>query len=202
MNLILIFQNHQSINQILYQDIFKQDNILKLKNYHYQLPLTQSRYFRRKTIDQSYPVASNVILVTVNPKPTVSISKSPSTTSSGSWPDGIAITLTATSGLSSYSWSPISGSKSTLSVTPTTTTTYNLTVTDANGCENNASTQVPITFLNPGTLNNQSICGKQRGFRVFTKEQPPHCCWQQIPRYYSLYSNFYRIESVASELQH
>ena len=149
------YQWQISSNNIDWSDIGNANT----QNYHYQLPLTQSRYFRRKTIDQSYPVASNVILVTVNPKPTVSISKSPSTTSSGSWPDGIAITLTATSGLSSYSWSPISGSTSTLSVTPTTTTTYNLTVTDANGCENNASTQVPITFLNPGTLNNQSICG-------------------------------------------
>ena len=69
------------------------------------------------------------------------------------------MTLTATSGLSSYLWSPIAGSSASLSVSPTTTTTYNLTVTDANGCENNASTQVPITYLNPGTLNNQSICG-------------------------------------------
>ena len=129
------------------------------QNYHYQLPLTQSTYFRRLTIDQSYEVASNVFLVTVNPRPTVSISKSPSTTSSGAWPDGINMTLTATSGLSSYLWSPIAGSSASLSVSPTTTTTYNLTVTDANGCENNASTQVPITYLNPGTLNNQSICG-------------------------------------------
>ena len=129
------------------------------QNYHYQTALTQSTYFRRNTIDQTYSVDGNIILVTVNPKPSVTISKSPNATNNNHWPDGISMTLSATTGMSTYSWSPIAGSNSSITVSTQNATTYNLTVTDANGCENSTSEHISIWTLSPGTLSNQSLCG-------------------------------------------
>lgn len=77
--------------------------------------------------------------VTVNPLPTVSISAGGPTT----FCDGGAVTLTASSG-SSYLWST---GATTSSIIASTTGNYSVTVTNANGCSNEASQPVTVNPL-------------------------------------------------------
>jgi PKD repeat protein len=97
--------------------------------------------------------STDVVIVTVNPLPTVSVS--PITICAGA-----SGTLSA-SGASVYSWSPGLSSTTGTSVTanPTSTTTYTVTGTTVAGCQN--STTVTVT-VNPGPAANAgtdvSIC--------------------------------------------
>lgn len=77
-------------------------------------------------------------LVNVNTAPTASIS----TTSTGICQGGCA-TLTASGG-QTYNWMPGNLSGSTINPCPTTVTAYTVTVTDANGCTDNASAIVNV----------------------------------------------------------
>jgi PKD-like domain len=77
--------------------------------------------------------ASAIVNLTVNPRPTASISGSDDVCTGG------AITLTASGGVS-FLWTP--GNLSTQSINVTQPGTYQVTVTDAAGCQNTASKTV------------------------------------------------------------
>lgn len=79
--------------------------------------------------------------VSINSTPTASITASPV---SGAVCAPGTVTLTANAGMSSYAWSNGLVSQS---ITVSTSGTYTVTVTDANGCTNNASQVVTINPL-------------------------------------------------------
>ena len=119
-------------------------------------------YFRRVATINGLPVNSNVVTITVNPKPTITISpSSPAINTNGS------VTLTA-NGASSYTWSPAANLSATTgaSVTAgplTTTSVYVITGTiTATGCVNTATVTVTVNIVSnvlPGTIgSDQTIC--------------------------------------------
>jgi len=128
---------------------------------NYQLPLNQSIWFRRKTIDQGDGYYTQPVQVIVRAKPTASISSNRNP-SSGALPDGASVTLTApTAAGYTYSWTPGNATTSSITVLPQATVTYTVTVTEtANNlaCSNSASRLITIDPLRPGTLSNQSVC--------------------------------------------
>ncbi|MFN4892397.1 MAG: PKD-like domain-containing protein [Bacteroidota bacterium] len=116
------------------------------------------------TYEQIQPVT-----VTINALPTVSIGvaeTSGTTVNDGTICTGDAATLTA-SGAATYVWST-TATTAAITVSPTTTTTYTVTGTDANGCQNTASTTITVNALpvanivlaeTSGTTNNDgTIC--------------------------------------------
>ena len=112
------------------------------QNLVFSTSLAATTYFRRKTIDQTVEVVTNIIKVTVNPKPTMSIA-----TDSGdsSLCAGNSMLLTAT-GATTYSWTlgaTVLGTSGTLTVSPTTTTTYDVVGTSAFGCVSDLA-DIPI----------------------------------------------------------
>jgi hypothetical protein len=94
------------------------------------------------------PVTSNGISVTLNPLPTVPTITSIGTISSCS---GGSLTLSAPAGLSSYSWNT---GATTTSITVTQSGNYTVTVTNANGC---ARTSVPYV-VNASFLQSPNVC--------------------------------------------
>ncbi|MFZ1619930.1 MAG: hypothetical protein WAT72_04775, partial [Microgenomates group bacterium] len=95
--------------------------------------------------------ASTSVIVTVNPLPTPAIAGNTVICS------GASTTLIASGG-STYVWSN-GATTSAITVSPTSTTTYNVTVTDANGCQ--ASTSVTVSVLTlPSTIitGNIEVC--------------------------------------------
>jgi hypothetical protein len=109
------------------------------------------------------------VVVTINALPTVSIAvteTSGSTANDGSICAGASATLTA-SGATSYVWST-TATTAAITVSPATTTSYTVTGTDANGCQNTASTTITVNALpvpsitvaeTSGTTNNDgTIC--------------------------------------------
>ncbi|MFM9050896.1 MAG: PKD domain-containing protein, partial [Bacteroidota bacterium] len=71
---------------------------------------------------------------------------------------GFPATLNGSGGVN-YSWSPGGATTASITVSPNSTTQYNVTVTDANGCQNSSSARV---IVNPAPLAdagpNQSLC--------------------------------------------
>ncbi len=109
------------------------------------------------------------VTVTINALPTVSISvteTSGTTANDGTICAGDAATLTA-SGAATYVWST-TATTAAITESPATTTTYTVTGTDANGCQNTASTTITVNALpvasivvaeTSGTTNNDgTIC--------------------------------------------
>ncbi|MBK8670918.1 MAG: T9SS type A sorting domain-containing protein [Saprospiraceae bacterium] len=95
--------------------------------------------------------ASTSVIVTVNPLPT------PAITGNTVICSGASTTLAASGG-TTYVWSN-GATTSAITVSPTSTTTYNVTVTDANGCQ--ASTSVTVSVLTlPSTIitGNIEVC--------------------------------------------
>lgn len=94
-----------------------------------------------------------VIIVTVNPLPTITVSTANTIICTGE-----TTTLTA-NGASTYSWNQ-GGTGSTISVSPKTTNTYTVTGTDSNGCKNNAVITQSVslcTDLNQFVVTNNKI---------------------------------------------
>jgi hypothetical protein len=96
----------------------------------------------------------------------VTVNALPSATSSNSSPvcEGNSVNLTATGG-GTYAWSGPNGFSSTLqnpvisNVTAINSGNYTVTVTDANGCTNTASTSVTVNALPSATSSNSSpVC--------------------------------------------
>src|SRR5690554_229767 len=83
---------------------------------------------------------TKTVMVTANPVPTVSAGSNTTICA------GEATSLTA-SGASSYSWNHSLGNGATHSVSPTSGTTYEVTGTDANGCENTAQVTINVNAL-------------------------------------------------------
>ncbi len=95
------------------------------------------------TFDQVLPVT-----VTINALPTISIAvaeTSGTTANDGTICVGGSATLTA-SGATSYVWST-AATTADITVSPTVTTPYTVTGTDANGCQNTASTTITVNAL-------------------------------------------------------
>ena len=95
--------------------------------------------------------ASDSVMVNVNPLPIATIS-----------PDvhicyGSGATLTAGGG-TSYNWIPTGSSSSAITVSPTITTPYTVIVTDGNGCNDTASTQVIVHTAPIVALQSLFIC--------------------------------------------
>lgn len=83
------------------------------------------------------------ITITVNPLPTVTANASASSICNGD-----PVTLTG-SGATSYTWD--NGVTDGVAFTPTATTTYMVTGTDANNCQNTATTTVTVTTVDVTT---------------------------------------------------
>ncbi|MBK8670920.1 MAG: hypothetical protein IPN89_16320 [Saprospiraceae bacterium] len=95
--------------------------------------------------------ASTSLTVTVNPLPTPAIAGNTVICNGGS------TTLTASGG-TIYVWSN-GASTSAITVSPTSTTTYNVTVSDANGCQASTSVIVTVNPLpTPAITGNTVIC--------------------------------------------
>lgn len=106
-------------------------------------------------IDLNGCMDTAVVIVTVNPLPTVTAATSGTTMCAG----GTA-TLTA-GGATTYTWSANAGSSNndTTSVTPGNTDTYTVTGTDANGCSNTATVQITVNPTPTLTATgNQVVC--------------------------------------------
>jgi hypothetical protein len=165
---------------------------------NYQSPLSQSIWFRRRTMDQGVEFYTQPIQVIVRAKPTATISSNRNP-SSGYLPDGAEVILTAPTFTGyTYSWTPGNATTSSITVTPQSTLTYTVTVTEtANNlsCTNTASRQVSIDPLRPGTLNNQSVCsgatpvmisatgsggGSGSGFTYTWEQSTDNATWNSI----------------------
>ena len=93
--------------------------------------------------------ASDAAVLTVNALPTVTLGANQAICS------GSSTALTPGTGYTSYAWSTSSAAQ-TISVS--TANTYTVTVTDANGCANNASVVVSVNALPVVNLSNTSVC--------------------------------------------
>jgi PKD repeat protein len=118
--------------------------------------LTSNTYFRRM-VTSCTTMYSNIILITVNPIPSVGVSPTAATICANS-----PTTLTA-SGATSYTWTPTGGlsapNAATTTANPAVTTTYTVSGL-ANGCSGNATVTVtvntnPIITITPAS---STIC--------------------------------------------
>lgn len=86
--------------------------------------------------------------LTVNPLPTISISASSTSICAG---DSVTLTASGAGAGGSYSWSD-GQTTAAITVTPGATITYNVTGTDANGCQNTADQQITVTAVDVATV--------------------------------------------------
>jgi hypothetical protein len=89
------------------------------------------------------------VTVTINALPTVAVSvaeTSGTTANDGTICAGGSATLTA-SGATTYTWAPGGATTTAITVNPATTTVYTVTGTDANGCQNTASSTITVNAL-------------------------------------------------------
>ncbi|MCF8298524.1 MAG: PKD domain-containing protein [Saprospiraceae bacterium] len=120
-------------------------------------PNTTSTYTVTGT-DQNGCSGEDVIVVDVNPLPTISINASSDTICLGQ-----STTLTA-SGASTYAWTPATGLSSTsgssITASPITTTTYYVQGVNANACENDDSITIVVNQVLTLSVNPSSptIC--------------------------------------------
>jgi len=96
-------------------------------------------------------VNTSSVTVVVNPLPTVSVSASSNTICAGS------SSLLSASGAATYTWMPGNLTGSLITVLPASSTTYTVTGTDANGCNNTATSlitvnAIPIVALGPDVI--------------------------------------------------
>ncbi|MBK8670922.1 MAG: hypothetical protein IPN89_16330 [Saprospiraceae bacterium] len=113
-------------------------------------PASTTTYYVTVT-DANGCQASTSVTVTVNPLPT------PSITGNTVICNGASTTLTASGG-TTYVWSNGS-TTSAITISPTSTTTYNVTVSDANGCQASTSVTVTVNPLpTPAITGNTVIC--------------------------------------------
>ncbi len=84
----------------------------------------------------SQSLASSVVKILVNPRPSISIETNPSSAFACL---GSSVQLTATQGMNNYSWSSGSSTTNIATFSPTSHTTYTVTGTDANGCSASSS---------------------------------------------------------------
>ena len=125
--------------------------------------ITQTKYFRRLTTDNSIVAYSNIISVTMNNNPLVQAN-----TLSGRYlPFGAQVTLEGTQGLVSYTWSPANVLNSTNSRITNgalnSTTIFTLDAIDANGCSGQDTIKIFARTLNSGTVGtDQIICANEQ----------------------------------------
>jgi Secretion system C-terminal sorting domain len=96
-------------------------------------------------------VNTSSVTVVVNPLPTVSVSASTNTICAGS------SSILSASGAATYTWMPGNLTGSLITVLPASSTTYTVTGTDANGCNNTATSlitvnAIPIVALGPDVI--------------------------------------------------
>ena len=96
-------------------------------------------------------VNTSSVTVVVNPLPTVSVSASSNTICAGS------PSILSASGAATYTWMPGNLTGSLITVLPASSTTYTVTGTDANGCNNTATSlitvnAIPIVALGPDVI--------------------------------------------------
>ncbi|MBL0101364.1 MAG: hypothetical protein IPP49_16100 [Saprospiraceae bacterium] len=104
--------------------------------------------------------ASTSVTVTVNPLPTPAITGNTVICNGASTTGPPPGTLTASGG-TTYVWSN-GATTSAITVSPTSTTTYNVTVTDANGCQASTSVTVTVNPLpTPAITGNIVICHRR-----------------------------------------
>lgn len=121
-------------------------------------PITVTTYYRRKvTTSLDAAKFSNIVTVTLSPKPTVAINPATAVIQVNG-----NIALTA-SGADTYSWLPNTNlsatNTATVTASPLTTTAYTVTGTvSATGCVNTAT--LTVTVINPGVVAGaQTNCG-------------------------------------------
>ena len=109
------------------------------------------------TVGTCTATATKQVTVTVNELPAVSIS------GNTSFCQGVTETLTATAGYNNYNWSTNSTNQS---IDVTSSGTYSVTVTDANGCQNNTSvtvTTLSVPTAPTATTENNTSCTSPNG---------------------------------------
>jgi gliding motility-associated-like protein len=115
------------------------------------------RYYRRVAVDMGVQSASNAIVVSMLPNPSVSVSSNKSNV-----PPGGSVTLTATGGVSSYQWYNRQvqiGSTQSISVTVPSTSRYVAYTTGANGCGDSAALTITTVALVEGSVGpSQTLC--------------------------------------------
>jgi len=93
------------------------------------------------------------VTVTVNPLPTVTANASDTAICNGE-----LVTLTG-GGASTYTWTDgVNNYSNGVAFAPTSTQTYTVTGTDANGCENTATTTITVNPLPNLTTSNGNVC--------------------------------------------
>ena len=119
--------------------------------------LRSLRYYRRLVIDMGVESASNAIVVSMLPNPSVSVSSNKANV-----PPGGTATLTATGGASNYQWFNNGvqiGASQILNVTVPNSSRYVAYTTGANGCGDSAALTITTVALLEGSVGpSQTLC--------------------------------------------